>query len=548
MKIPRATHSSLPLAILWGVLVMSLSLASYSCSGSGDGTPPPTASTASGTNVVTGIMPASSTVAQRTEFSFATLVADAFQWLTTTDSAFAVSKGRVEIVGTAIKAYPVGNGRFELLRVPAGPITILFVSPDNESGTLNLFLPSGGNAVIDLGKVTIWKGRATPEYEPSHENSLYPGFLQARGAVSGLSASFSTPPANGVCEPFVVAGVTFCFDEHTQFTPPLSSQTFQNTNGTNEVAVVVGAPTDDPNSIVFRAKRIQRNHGAPSANDNTVEAVAPITDLGQQTITLFGTPLKPDDNDPNTSEVNEHAITFNTAKAKFNPRSLENQLSRGLVVGIETPKNNHSGPAVTTTQTGVQVAEADRVRLIRLGNDHCTTGEFIHVQGKVFSPHAPTQTFGLTTTSGMNLFVQVQDSLTRFDEPLTNFDSLKDGMIVDVFALPPVTPGAGLRAVLIDEAADMGEIEIRGVVSSVDTANKKFVVAGITFCYDSGCVPSITTEFVGLTPPPQVGQFVEILGAAQSISVTNALRVELEQDPRPSSCSDGNGEDDQSQP
>jgi hypothetical protein len=498
--------------------------------------------------VVTGIMPASSTIAQRTEFSFSTLLADAFHWLTNTDSAFAVSKGRVEIVGTAIKAYPVGNGRFELLKVPNGPVTILFVSPDNESGTLNLYLPSGGNAVIDLGKVIIWKGRATPEYEPSHKNSLYPGFLQARGAVSGLPTSFTSSPANGACEPFVVAGVTFCFDEHTQFTPPLSSQKpFANTGGGNsEVAIVTGSPTDDPNSKVFRAKSIQRNHGVPSANDNTVEAVGPITGLGQRTITLFGTPLKPDDGDPNTSEVNDHAITFNTTHARFNPRSLENDLSRGLIVGIETPKNNHSGPAVTTTPSGAQVADADRVRLVRLGDDHCTTGEFIHVQGTVFSPNAQTQTFGLTTTGGINLFVQVQDEVTRFDEPLTGFDSLTPGRIVDVFALPPVTPGTGLRALLIDEAAAPGQIEVRGVISSLNLSNQTFVVGGMTFCYDAGCDPDITTQFVGFTTlPPQIGQFVEILGEAQSPTVTRALRVELEQDPRPSSCSDGGGEDDQ---
>jgi len=526
---------------LWSGIGLSLMLSLLSC-GSGTSSPSGnTAATANGTNVITGIMPASATIARIPAASGINWLAQAFDWFTAIDAAYALSKGRVEIMGTTILAYPAGGGRFELLRVPDGPVTLQVTTPDGETGTISLTLPPGGGAVLDLGHVTVWRGQAFVHYLPSHAHSLYPGFLQARGAVSDLPKAFSSPPNDDVCQTFTVAGLTFCFARHTQFNPPLHALAFYNTSQDGKVAVILAEPSDDPTSTIFRARWIQRNSGGSAATDNTVKAIAPIIGLGQHSITLFRTPLITD-NDPATPDLpNKHAITFDTTHARFDPRGLEQHLSPGLVVQIETPKNNRSGPAVTTTPSGEQVADADRVSLFRMGDVVCDKGELIRVTGEVFGPNASTSTFGLTTTSGL-VFVQVDQS-TRYDEPLTDFGSLTVGRIIEVFALPPQTLGGPLRAVLIDEAAALGEIEARGVISNLDTGAKTFIVSGISFCYDCA---GVTTEFVGFESTPLAnGQFVEVLGTVPAPGGhSTALRVELETDPRPSSCRDGKGRDD----
>jgi len=389
----------------------------------------------------------------------------------------------------------------------------------------------------------VWKDKAFAQYLPSHENTFYPAFLQARGAVSGLSQAFSSTPTDDICREFIVNGVHFCFDRNTRFNPPLSSFPFNNTIEDDKVADIVAEPYGDATSNVFRARRIQRNNGSPSANDNTVQAIAPITDLGSNSITLFGTPLITDD-DPNTPDLpNKHAITFDTTNAKFNPHGLEQNLWRGLVVEIDTPKKNRTSPAVTINTDGQQVAEADRVKLVRFGNPDCANGELIRVTGTVFSPNSSTSTFGLMTASGP-VFVQA-DTATRYDEPLTDFSSLTVDRVIEVYALPPQTVGGPLRAVLIDEAAAPGEIEVRGVISNLNPSTSTFVVGGITFCYSAACTGTTPTEFIGFNGTPLAnGQFVEVLGTAPSNGTSTALRVELESDPRPSSCSDGGGRDD----
>ena len=83
---------------------------------------------------------------------------------------------------------------------------------------------------------------------------------------------------------------------------------------------------------------------------------------------------------------------------------------------------------------------------------------------------------------------------------------------------------------------------MRGVISSLNTSTHTFVVSGLTLCYDCG---GTTTEFVGVTSTTLAnGQFVKVLGTAPNGGISTALRVELEADPRPSSCSDGGGRDD----
>ena len=530
-----------------GTLVgLFLSLSITSCgsgSSSSSSTTGGSGAAASGTNVVTGIMPTASTTAQTATPSGTTFFANLFHWMTTTDSAYAVSKGRVGILGTTIQAKPMGGGRFELLGVPDGAMTLEVVTPDQETGRITLTLPTGGGALVDLGQVTVKKGILSAQYLPSGENTFYPALLEARGEVSELPTTFTAPPANNACQQFVVAGVHFCFDQNTRFNPPLSSaKPFTNTI-TSEVADIIAEPYGDATSNVFRARRIQRNSGSASANNNTLQMIAPITDLGPNAITLFGTPLITD-NDPNTPDLpNKHAITFDTSKAKFDPRSLEQNLLRGLVVQIDTPKKNRTSPAVTINPSGQQVAEADRVTLARLGGANCANGEFIRVTGTVFGPDASTSTFGLTTVSGL-VFVKV-DPVTRFDDPLTDFSSLTVGPIIEVFALPPQTVGGPLRALLIDEAAAAGEIEVRGVLSHLNTSTHTFVVAGITFCYSAACTGTTPTEFVGVTSTTLANsQFVEVLGTAPNGGNSTALRVEVEVDPRPSSCSDDKGTDD----
>lgn len=548
MRIQSSSIRSPLFMLTAGTLIgLALSLSIISCgsgSSSSSSTTGGSGAAATGTNVVTGIMPTASTTAQTATPSGTTFFANLFHWMTTTDSAYAVSKGRVGILGTTIQAKPMGGGRFELLGVPDGSVTVEVMTPDQETGRITLTLPTGGGALVDLGQVTVRKGILIAQYLPSSQDTFYPALLEARGEVSGLPATpFIAPPDNNACQPFIVAGVNFCFDQNTRFNPPLSSaKPFTNTI-TNEVADIIAEPYGDAMSNVFRARRIQRNSGSSSANNNTVQVIAPITDLGPNTITLFGTPLITD-NDPNTPDLpNKHAITFDTTKAKFDPRSLEQNLLRGLVVQIDTPKKNRTSPAVTINPSGQQVADADRVTLARLGSANCANGEFIRVTGTVFGPDASTSTFGLTTVNGL-VFVKV-DPATRFDDPLTDFSSLTVGRTIEVFALPPQTVGGPLRALLIDEAAAPGEIEVRGVISNLNTSTSTFVVAGITFCYSAACTGTTPTQFVDVTGTTLAnGQFVEVLGTAPNGGNSTALRVELEVDPRPSSCSDDKGKDD----
>ena len=509
--------------LLCGLLLLSLT----SCGGGDGGTSTPTTSVASGTNVVTGTMPATAVASRIPLTDHRTLFAEITDWFVAENSAHAAGPGSVEVQGTLIKSHPNGGGRFQLVGVPDGAVSVKFTTPDGEMGTLPLHLPSGGGAFMDLGQVVVHRNGHV-EFSPSHANDRFPSSLEARGPVTDLAGTVTAPPTDGSCTTFKVAGATFCFDQHTRFDPPLNAQNpLVNSGQTNLVAAVTGISTDDPASNVFRAQRIQRNHGAASANNNTVKVIAPITKLGPNTITVFGTPPITD-NDPNTQDLqNAHAVTFDIAPAIFDPRSLADNLSKGLFVEITTPKKNGTSPAVTLDQDGHQVATADRVRLVRVPEP--PAGELLNIEGTISSLNPNSKTFGLNNDT---VFVHATDDVTRFEEPLTSFNSLQAGQKLDVTAFPPKTVGGPLEAIAIELAENPATaIQARGLISSLNQTNHTFVVAGIPFCYDCN---SVNTEFMDVTADTLAnGQTAEVHGTAVVNGVSTAIRIDREDDPLP---------------
>jgi Domain of unknown function (DUF5666) len=502
-------------------IVVFLSLLSCGSGGSGSSASPFTAST--GSNVVTGTMPMTAVASREPASDTRSFFAQLWNFLTTEPLAYAMSKGSVQVVGTNIKALPVGGGRFELIGVPDGPVTIQFTTPDGVTGTLTLNVPQGGGALVDLGTVIV-KHDGRVEFRPSSTNVRFPNVVKARGKVSGLAALASAVPTDGTCPTFVVAGLTFCFDQHTRFDPPLTvANPLINTESSNLIVDVIGEPTADATTHVFHARRIQRNHGAPAAVNEKIKVRAPITNVGEDTLTLFG----------GTSDTPDaHAIMFNTASAKFEPGALKQNVVKGLLVEVI------AGP-VSTDDQGNQSSNASTVKLVRLHDTRCSKGESLDVEGTISSLQPQSKTFGLNSDK---LFVHVLDNLTRFDDPLTSFDSLTVGLLVVVTALPPQTTGGPLQALEVDlkEASGNAPIEVRGAILSLDTTNKTFIVGGITFCYNCN---SVTPLFDGLTTLAN-GQFVEVHGTALSNGVSTALEVAREDDPRPNSCSDHEGRDD----
>jgi hypothetical protein len=505
--------------------VVFLSLISCGSGGSGNSAP---AASVQGSNVVTGTMPTTSTIAYQPAMDARSFFVRLWDSLVTEPLAYAAgTKGSVQVVGTSIKALPVGGGRFELIGVPDGPVTIQFTTPDGVTGTLTLNLPQGGGALMDLGTVIV-KHDGRVEFRPSSTNARFPNVVKARGKVSGLAAPASAVPPDGTCQTFVVVGLTFCFDQHTRFDPPLSgANPLVNTDSSNLIVDVIGEPIADATAHVFHARRIQRNHGAPAAVNEKIKVLAPITNVGEDTITLFG----------GTSDAsNAHAITFNTDSAKFEPGALKQNVVKGLLVEVI------AGP-VSTDQAGTQSSVANTVKLVRLNDNHCSKGELLDVEGTISSLQPQSKTFGLNSDK---LFVHVIDNLTRFDDPLKSFDSLENGQLVEVTALPPQTTGGPLQAVEVELKGALGiaPSEVRGAISSLNTTNTPmtFIVAGITFCYNCN---GKTTQFEGLTAATLAnGQFVEVHGTALIDGISTALEVEKEDDPRPSSCSDHEGHDD----
>lgn len=509
-------------AVTCSLVLLSL----ISCGSGGSSNSAPVASV-QGSNVVTGTMPLTAVASREPVPNTRSFLAQLWNFLTEEPLAYAMSKGRVEVVGTSIKALPIGGGRFELIGVPDGPVTIRFTTPDGVTGTLTLNLPQGGGALVDLGTVIV-KNDGRVEFQPSSANARFRSLVKARGKVSGVPTPVTVVPTDGTCPTFVVAGLTFCFDQNTRFDPPVNvANPFVNSDTTNNLIVdVIGEPTADPTSHVFHARRVQRNQGAPATVNEKIKALAPITNLGQGTITLFG---------GTTAAPDAHAITFNTASAKFEPGALKQNLAIGLFVEVL------AGP-VSTDQTGTQSSVASTVKLVRVDNDeHCSKGELLEVQGTISSLQPQSMTFGLNNDK---LFVHIVDNATRFDDPLTSFDSLKIGQMLEVTALPPLTTGGPLQAVEVDleDALGNAAMDVRGAISSLDTTKGTFVVAGITFCYNCN---TVTTQFEGLSAATLAnGQFVEVTGTALSNGISTALEVGQETDLRPSSCSDDEGRDD----
>ena len=88
----------------------------------------------------------------------------------------------------------------------------------------------------------------------------------------------------------------------------------------------------------------------------------------------------------------------------------------------------------TDQETGNQSSVASTVKLVRLHDKRCSKGELLDVEGTISTLIPESKTIGLNNDT---LFVHVIDNLTRFDDPLTSFDSLTVGQLVDVTALPP---------------------------------------------------------------------------------------------------------------
>ena len=89
--------------------VALLSLMSCGSGGSGNGSSPSMAS--AGSNVVTGTMPMTSVASREPAPDTRSFFAQLWKVLTTEPLAYAMShKGRVEVVGTTIKALPIGGG------------------------------------------------------------------------------------------------------------------------------------------------------------------------------------------------------------------------------------------------------------------------------------------------------------------------------------------------------------------------------------------------------------------------------------------------------
>jgi hypothetical protein len=187
---------------------------------------------------------------------------------------------------------------------------------------------------------------------------------------------------------------------------------------------------------------------------------------------------------------------------------------------------------------------ASTVKLVRVKEERCSNGELLEMEGTISSLQSPSKTFGLNSDK---LFVHTVDNVTRFDDPLTSFDSLKVDQVVAVTAYPPQTTGGPLQAVevALKDALDNvpnAAVNVRGAISSLDSSKSTFIVAGIIFCYNCN---GVTTQFNGLTPATLAnGQFVEAHGTTLSDGISTALEVNQENDPRPSSCSDHGGHDD----
>ena len=156
--------------------VALLSLMSCGSGGSGNGSSPSMAS--AGSNVVTGTMPMTAVASREPAPDTRSFFAQLWNVLTTEPLAYAMShKGRVEVVGTTIKALPIGGGQFELIGVPDGPVTIRFTTPDGVTGTLMLNLPQGGGALVDLGTVIV-KHDGRVEFRPSSMNAHFPSVVK----------------------------------------------------------------------------------------------------------------------------------------------------------------------------------------------------------------------------------------------------------------------------------------------------------------------------------------------------------------------------------
>jgi hypothetical protein len=436
-----------------------------------------------------------------------------------TDEAFAAGKGRVALAGAGIAALPMGGKRFKLTGVPAGAWTLSVTTPDGAVGAAAVNFPEGG--VMALGPLTVFRnGRLM--FRPPFVPELLSSSIKARGVASGLASPASAAPPDGACPTFTVAGVTFCFDRQTKFDPPLTPLA-PFANGQN--VEVKAVPAGDPTSTVFRALRLRQNSGFPAEVQNTIRIEAPLTDVGAGTLTVFG----------GTSDAPDaHAITFFTDQAKIEPPPLRDRLAVGLLVDIK------GGPVSVDTANGRQSSTATRVKLERIPPGAALVGDQIEVRGAVSSLQPSSKLIGL---SNDRLIVQVTEA-TRFEEPLTSFESIAIGQVLEVEVLLAQQSGAPPLAlsVALTEREGLLAVDTRGTVSGLDPGRKTFSIAGLVFCYDCR---GVTTEFLGMTATDLGnGQFVEVAGTTLAGGMSAALKIEPREKPLFSSSNDNSGQDD----
>jgi hypothetical protein len=472
-------------------------------------------------------MPLSAATALQQGTEPASMVAQLWRWLTQSGEAYAAGKGHVRVVGTNIEAFPIGGGRFELIGVPDGPVTLAVTTPDGVTGTFTLTLPTSGGgadggALVDLGILTV-RRNGLVLYQPPVSSDDLPLAVQVRGTVSGLASVVSGVPADGSCPTFVVAGLTFCFDQHTQFSPPLSSS---NALANGQTVEVRGSPSSDPSSRIFQALDVQTLASSPSGQAPLagIRVIAPITGFDVGTLTVFGGSMTAPD---------VHALTFTIGQAAFHPPSLAGHLANGLLVTVT------GTPVSTDPASGQLSATASVVNLVPVPNRRQYHRHVVRLQGTVSSLQSQSGIFGLNRDS---VFVKVANQ-TLYEAPLTGFASLAAGQSVRVLGFAATVAGASVWAADVEPGSitDLTVLEARGTISSLDRTRQIFVVAGITFQYGSSTRWLDNLSSQTLTN----GLAVHVWGTALTGGVSTALAVKAEASQSFSSTSDKSGTDDQ---
>jgi hypothetical protein len=117
--------------------------------------------------------------------------------------------------------------------------------------------------------------------------------------------------------------------------------------------------------------------------------------------------------------------------------------------------------------------------------------------------------------------VVIVDAATSFDDEISPRD-LTGLLVDDVIEVSGLIDGNGaIRATRIDFSDDVADFEVRGIVESLDTLDRTFIINGLLVDYSEV-----------INPPPAVanGLFVEVGGDSFDAGTLFATRVEIEDD------------------